>query len=78
MQSTARLLVIEPLVPERFGTSIADQAVARSDLTMLIAHAAQERTEREYRELLGAAGFAVSRMFAVGAGFTLIEALPTA
>lgn len=78
MRPTARLLVIEPLVPERFGTSTADQAVARSDLTMLIAHAAQERNEREYRELLSAAGFAVSRLLAVGGGFTLIEALPSA
>jgi hypothetical protein len=73
MRQTARLLVIEPVVPEHFGTSAADQAIARSDLTMLIAHAAQERSEAAYRELLGTAGFSVARLLPVG-GFTLIEA----
>jgi hypothetical protein len=77
MRPTARLLVIEPIVPERLGTSAADQAVARSDLTMLIAHAAQERTEGEFRDLLSASGFEVSRLLAVGGGFSLIEALPS-
>jgi len=76
MEPDARLLVIEPIVPERLGTSLADQAIARSDLTMLIAHAAQERTEAEFRELLNASGFEVSRLLAAGAGFTIIEARP--
>jgi hypothetical protein len=76
MPPNARLLVIEPIVPERFGTSSTDQAIARSDLTMLIAHAGQERTEGEFRELLGASDLEVSRLLAVGDGFTIIEALP--
>jgi orsellinic acid C2-O-methyltransferase len=74
MRPTARLLIIEPVVPERFAATAADQAIARSDLTMLIAHAAQERSEAAYRELLGAAGFSVARLLPVGGGFTLIEA----
>lgn len=74
MRVGARLLVIETIIPEQMGTSAADQAIARSDLTMLIAHAAQERSEAEYRGLLAAAGFAVSRVLAVAPGLSLIEA----
>ncbi len=74
MRGGARLLVIETIIPERFGTSAADQAIARSDLTMLIAHAAQDRSETEFRELLSAGGFAVSRVLAIAPGLSLIEA----
>ena len=74
MRVGARLLVIETIIPEQFGTSAADQAIARSDLTMLIAHAAQERSEAEFRELLAAGGFAVSRVLAAAPGLSLIEA----
>jgi len=74
MSPTARLLVIEPIVPERLGISAAHQALARSDLTMLIAHAAQERTEAEFRDLLNSSGFEILRILPVNADFSLIEA----
>lgn len=76
MSPAARLLVIEPIVPERLGPSAAHQALARSDLTMLVAHGAQERTESEFRALLSASGFEISRNLQVNAEFSLIEAFP--
>ena len=74
MRAGARLLVIETIIPAQFGTTATDQAIARSDLTMLIAHAAQERSEAEFRQLLAAGGFAVSRVLAAPPRLSLIEA----
>jgi hypothetical protein len=64
-------------MPERLGTSPADQAYARGDLTMLLATAAKERTEAEYRALLASAGFHLTKIVPVGRGeFSIMEATP--
>lgn len=47
MRPDSRLLVVERLRPVRLDSSPASQAVARSDLVMLVALAAQERSEAE-------------------------------
>ena len=71
-----RLLLVERVLPDRLEVSVDHQAVVRSDLTMLVAHAAQERTEAEFRELLISAGFRVNRIIPVGMTFSVIEAFP--
>lgn len=71
-----RLLLVERVLPDRLEVSAAHQAVVRSDLTMLVAHAAQERTEAEFRDLLNSAGFRVTRILPVGMTFSVIEAFP--
>jgi len=43
------------------GTSAAHQAVAQNDLAMLVTHAAKERTEIDFKDLLNSAGFKMTR-----------------
>jgi hypothetical protein len=76
MPAGARLLLVELIMPERLGASAADQERARSDLQMLLATDAHERTEAEYRALLTAAGFQVTKMVPVEGAFSLLEATP--
>jgi hypothetical protein len=71
--SASRLLIIDRVLPDRMGA--ADQALARSDLTMLIAHSGLERTLDQFRQVLGAAGLRVVRSAPAGV-LTVIEAVP--
>jgi hypothetical protein len=73
MPPYGRLLLVEQLL---------DQApdpvrTAFSDLTMLVIAGGQERTTEEYRGLLAAAGFALTRTIPTTTDFFLIEATPT-
>lgn len=74
MRPSAKLLLIERIMPERLQPGQADRALARSDMNMLVAHAAPERTERQWRDLLGSAGFSVTSMTTLPRGLTVIEA----
>jgi orsellinic acid C2-O-methyltransferase len=76
MAPGARLLLVERVMPERLDASPAHQLIVRSDLNMLVALAAQERTEAEFRHLLSAAGFHVTHIEPVGFTFSIIEAVP--
>jgi hypothetical protein len=76
MAAGARLLLAERIMPDRLDASPDHQALARTDLNMLIAHAAQERTEAAFRQLLNAAGFRVTRIVPAEATFCVIEAYP--
>ena len=71
----ARLLLVERVLPMRWETSAAHQSTARSDLTMLVALAAQERTEDEFRKLLDSAGFELTRVCQAGM-VSVLEAFP--
>ena len=74
MEPGVRLLVVEAILPERASDA---PAVIRMDLLMLILLGARERTEAEFRNLLGAAGFTVQRVVRTGssAGLGIIEAI---
>jgi orsellinic acid C2-O-methyltransferase len=76
MPEEARLLLIEHIMPERMEASPFHRAMARLDLSMLVAHGAQERTEAQFRRLLGAAGFRVARIVPTGMNFNIIEGIP--
>ncbi len=69
-----KLLVIERLMPERLEASPAHQAIARSDLNMLVGPGGRERTEAEFRALLAAAGLRLNRVIATPSGFDILEA----
>lgn len=56
---------------------ICSTGIAQSDLNMLVVLAAQERTEAEFRALLGSAGLRVTRILSAGETFSLIEAVPS-
>ncbi|WP_433298538.1 methyltransferase [Pseudonocardia sp. CA-142604] len=76
MTGSSKLLVIERLVPEVMEPSPEHRLLARADLHMLVAHAALERTELQFRDLLGSAGFTISKVMPLAMGNSLIEAVP--
>jgi hypothetical protein len=73
MPRGAKLLLVERIFPARLDVSPAHQAVARSDLNMLVGPGGCERTEAEFRNLLGAAGFTPVEVFATSTEFSIIE-----
>jgi hypothetical protein len=74
MSERARLLVLEPHAPEHVGTSPYDAMLVASDINMLLMTGGCERTEREYRALIEAAGFKVTNVVPTPAGMKVIEA----
>ncbi|MGH9550503.1 MAG: methyltransferase, partial [Terriglobales bacterium] len=76
MNGNGRLLLVERVLPERLENVGAHRAAVRSDLHMLVALAAQERSESAFKRLLDSSGFSASRFMPVGAGFNVIEAVP--
>jgi SAM-dependent methyltransferase len=77
MAPGAKLLLVERVVPGRLEASPAHHQIVRSDLNMLISLAAQERNEDEFRRLLDASGFRITRIIPVGFAYSIIEAIPT-
>jgi len=71
-----RVLLVERVVPERLEISPSHQALMRGDLTMLVAHAAPERSEGEFRDLLNSTGFRIARILPTDSTFCVIEAFP--
>jgi O-methyltransferase domain len=68
----ARLLVIESLIPDDPGPNWAKVL----DVLMLTVLTGRQRTEREYAELLGAAGFQLERVIPTFANVSILEARP--
>lgn len=71
--SSARLIVIERIAPEKFAATTRDRVIARSDLNMLVSTGGCERSERQFRGLLDAAGLRVTRITALPGEFSAIE-----
>jgi hypothetical protein len=78
MSGPARLFLIERLATPPLTPTPGDRAWARSDLNMLVAHGACERTESMFGALLEVAGFSVGRVHALSMGLACIEAHPLA
>ena len=76
MRASARLLIVEVVVPDRPGTSPLDQMIASTDLNMMVVTGGKERTESQYRALLDAAGFTLARIVPTPAAMSVIEARP--
>jgi hypothetical protein len=74
LRPDAKLLLIERMMPERLTISAQSESLARSDLHMLVALGAQERTFAEFETLLGAAGLKTLRWLETGGDFQIIEA----
>jgi O-methyltransferase domain len=72
MPSSAKLLLVEMVIPPGnapyFGKLL--------DLEMLVCFGGQERTEEEYRELLSATGFRLTRVVPTHAPSSILEAVP--
>lgn len=76
MPAHGRLLLIERVIPDRLTVSSADQAAVRSDLHMLIAHGARERTQADFDDLLLRSGFSLQTVAPATGGLNVVEAVP--
>lgn len=74
LREGGRVLVIEPVVPDRPGSSPYDAMMASTDLNMLLMTGGKERAEAEFRALLAAAGLSVTRIVPTLALLSIIEA----
>lgn len=74
MHPNARLLLVERMMPQRLTASAQSESLARSDLHMLVALGAQERTPAEFEALLRASGLKTLRLIETGGDYQLIEA----
>ena len=69
------LLLVERLMPAVLGRDDEHKSHALSDLNMLRGPGGMERTEAQYRDLLGGSGFRVTSIVPAGR-FNVIEARP--
>jgi ubiquinone/menaquinone biosynthesis C-methylase UbiE len=76
MPSGGKLLVVERILPTRLEASSQHHAIARADLTMLVALGGRERSEAEFRALLGSSGFHLARVIATGLEYSVLEGVP--
>ena len=77
MAPAARLLIVEGIYPARIDESDASRGAAANDVNMLVCTGGRQRSEAEFRALLGAAGFALTRIVPTPAGIGIIEGRPT-
>lgn len=73
LNANSRLLLAERIMPQRVAE---DPSTILLDVQMLATTGGRERTEAEYRALLSAAGFKLTRIIPTTTAFYLIEALP--
>lgn len=76
MPAHAKLLLIERVMPNRLTVSGAHQSAVRSDLHMLIAHGARERTQAEFDELLLRSGFTLQAVLPAVGGLSILQGVP--
>lgn len=73
MPATARLLIIDPLVP---ASGAYPDSTKVSDVLMMAVFEGRERTEADLAQLLSQAGLTVNRVIPTPGALTIIEALP--
>lgn len=76
MGSRARLLVIERILPLHIAVSPRDQAIARSDLNMLVGTGGRERTREQFEAMFQAAGLRPTGLVELSNGYSACEAVP--
>jgi orsellinic acid C2-O-methyltransferase len=76
MAVDGRLMLVERVKPRRAGRSALDQALARTDLNMLIGVGGRERSRRQFHTLLRNAGFDSVRFSPTAMELCIIEASP--
>src|SRR6185503_2238018 len=73
-----RLLVVEPVLPERIERPGQMAGMLLSDLNMLLLTGGRERTEAQFGKLLAGAGFELTAVTAAeGSDYSIIEARPS-
>jgi O-methyltransferase domain len=74
-ETRASLLLIERMLPEQIERSAVAQAVAVSDLNMLVMTGGRERTAAQYCDLLAAAAWQVQQVIATNTALSVIHAV---
>jgi len=77
MRNDGKLLLVERVLPQRAEASADTVSKFLSDLNMLLLAGGCERTEEEYRALLAAAGFELTRIVPTATPQCIIEATPS-
>ena len=72
MKPQGKLLLVERVIPTNRTPALH---VLESDVIMLVVPGGKERTEAEYRALLAAAGFELTKLIPVLAPYYIIEAM---
>lgn len=72
---SARLLVVERILPQQWTASAAHRFAAASDLRMLVGLSGRERSECEFQALLAAGGLRLKRIIPMAGEFQVIEAV---
>jgi hypothetical protein len=73
MPPHGKLLVAEGVYPERVDTSDAARGAAANDVNMLVCTGGRQRSEEEFRSLLAAAAFKLTRIIPTPARLSIIE-----
>ena len=76
MTPSARLVLLERMLPERIDGTQRGLDAVMSDLQMMVILGGLERTADEYATLLKSAGLRMTRTIPVTAGFGMFEAVP--
>jgi hypothetical protein len=76
MGADGTLLLVERIVPARVQQTATHQSILFADLNMLALTGGRERSEAEYRSLLGAAGFRLARIIPTASPMCIIEGVP--
>jgi len=77
MDPSARIALVERILPEHGIASGELLDAVMSDLNMMVVLGGRERTADEYRELFASTGFRMTRKLPAGnSGFGVFEAMP--
>jgi hypothetical protein len=76
MPAHAKLLIVEGLYPRRIEPSLEAQGVTANDVNMLVCTGGRQRSEAEFRELLAAASFQLTRIVPTPMSACVIEGTP--
>lgn len=76
MGPSARLLIVERILSERWAESAEHRSVAASDLRMLVGLSGRERSEKEFVALLSAARLQPRQRLTPEGEFAVLEAVP--
>ena len=73
MPAQSKLLIAEGVYPPRIDRSDLSRGAAANDVNMLVCTGGRQRSEAEFRSLLDAAGFKLTRIVTTPARLSLIE-----
>jgi hypothetical protein len=69
-----KLFIIERVLPARVDQSPKVQAMAMTDLHMMVTLTGRERTEDEFRALLQSCGFGLEQVISTNSAFSVLKA----